>query len=100
MKWNRNMVVILTVIALMSKTCVLAESEPLWGDTVESKIDVIDDELSLHDEIINSKIGDLEDSGSCLETLIDVPTDINNLDLNVIELLKTILLELRGCNAE
>ena len=58
----------------------------------------IDAHASDTDALICSKVGDLDDAGSCLETLIDVPDAINNLNLNVIELLKTILLELRGCN--
>ena len=58
----------------------------------------IDVHASDTDALICSKVGDLDDAGSCLETLIDVPDAINNLNLNVIELLKTILLELRGCN--
>src|SRR5207249_3790964 len=46
---------------------------------------------------LNSVIGSLADPGSCLPSLISVPSAINNLNLDVIALLKTILLELRGC---
>ena len=67
------------------------------NDEVLTRLDEIDTSLSQCCESLNSKVGDLDDSGSCLDSLIDVPTDINNLNLNVIELLKTILLELRGC---
>ncbi len=49
-------------------------------------------------DTINSKIGNLNGNGTCLDSLIDVPEDINNLNLTVIQLLKTILLELRGCS--
>lgn len=49
-------------------------------------------------EIVNSKIGDLSGPGTCLPSIIDVPEDINNLNLTIIGLLKTILLELRGCS--
>lgn len=64
----------------------------------EAIISTIEDQASITDALVCSKVGNLDDAGSCLETLIDVPDGINNLDLNVIELLKTILLELRGCN--
>ena len=63
-----------------------------------SGIEELEEQISISDAMLCSKIGQLDDAGSCLETLIDVPDDVNNLDLNVIELLKTILLELRGCN--
>ena len=43
-------------------------------------------------------VGELTDIGSCLDSQIDVPDDINNLTITVIALLKTILLDLRGCN--
>ena len=46
----------------------------------------------------DSLIGNLDDVGSCLDSQIDVPDDINKLNLSVIALLKTILLDLRGCN--
>ncbi len=49
-------------------------------------------------EDLTAKIGCPTDIGTCLPTLIDVPEDINNLDLNVIQLLKTILLQFYGCN--
>lgn len=49
-------------------------------------------------DIVNSKIGMLNDPGTCLDSLIDVPAGINNLNLTIIQLLKTILLELRGCS--
>jgi hypothetical protein len=38
-------------------------------------------------EIIDSKIGDLDGPGTCLDSQIDVPEDINNLNLTVIQLL-------------
>ncbi len=64
-----------------------------------SGIEELEEEISLVGATLCSKIGELDDSGTCLDSQLDVPQDINNLDLNVIELLKTILLELRGCNA-
>ncbi len=54
--------------------------------------------FSAQDILICSKIGGFDDEGSCLDSQIDIPQDIDNLNLNVIQLLKTILLELRGCN--
>ena len=63
-----------------------------------SKIEDVQDSISETDVLICSKIGSFADDGSCLDSLIDVPQDINDLNLNVIQLLKTILLELRGCN--
>lgn len=57
----------------------------------------IEELISASDVFICSKIGNFDDPGSCLDSMIDVPDGINNLNLNVIELLKTILLELRGC---
>lgn len=56
------------------------------------------DELQTCCDTINSKIGDLNLPGTCLDSIIDVPEDINNLNLTIIQLLKTILLELRGCS--
>lgn len=56
------------------------------------------DELDTCCARIDSKIGTLQGPGTCLDSLIDVPDDINNLNLTIIQLLKTILLELRGCS--
>lgn len=56
------------------------------------------DRVSTCCDIVNSKIGTLNDPGTCLDSLIDVPAGINNLNLTIIQLLKTILLELRGCS--
>lgn len=62
-----------------------------------SKIEVVDrDVLSVSDTLC-TKIGNLNDPGTCLDNMITIPQDINNFQLNVIQLLKTILLELRGC---
>jgi hypothetical protein len=47
--------------------------------------------------IVDSKIGDLGDDGSCFGDLITVPEDINNLNINLIGMLKSIFLDLRGC---
>ena len=49
-------------------------------------------------EELSQVIGYVTDEGTCLPTLLDLPDDINSLNLNVIQLLKTILLELRGCS--
>lgn len=68
------------------------------GTVLLSQIGSLSIQVSLGDAIINSKIGNLDQSGSCLESMIDVPQDINNLNLTIIQLLKTILLELRGCS--
>ncbi len=55
-------------------------------------------EISLSDAMLCSKIGSLDAEGTCLDSFITVPQDVNNLNLTIIALLKTILLELRGCN--
>lgn len=57
----------------------------------------IEELISASDAFICSKIGNFDDEGTCLDSQIDVPTDVNDLNLNIIQLLKTILLELRGC---
>ena len=62
-----------------------------------SGIDELSVQLSETDAMLCSKIGMLDGEGSCLESVIDVPDDINNLDLSTIQLLKTILLNLYGC---
>lgn len=87
---------------ILEKVC---EDIPSQLDIIESKIDgqsssfdSIIVQVSLVDADLCSKIGNLDEAGSCLETIIDVPDDINNLNLTIIQLLKTILLELRGCN--
>ncbi len=75
-------------------------------DIITSQIDNITvnvqisglDQLTTCCDALTSRIGNLSDLGTCLESLIDVPEDINNLNLTVIQLLKTILLELRGCS--
>ena len=67
-------------------------------DLIAFKLDVNSSQISQAEVLETSLIGDLESEGSCLESLLDVPDDINNLQLNVVALLKTILLELRGCN--
>ncbi len=79
------------------------EEVSILGEVLCSKLDNINvsglDELfSEQDIFICSKIGNFDDPGSCLDSQMDVPQDINDLNLNVIGLLKTILLELRGCN--
>lgn len=61
-------------------------------DVIESVVDGI--AVSSNDAVI----GEFTDIGSCLDSQIDVPDDINNLTLTVVSLLKTILLDLRGCN--
>ncbi len=61
-------------------------------DVIESVVE--DLALSSNDAVI----GEFTDIGSCLDSAIDVPDDINNLTLTVVSLLKTILLDLRGCN--
>jgi hypothetical protein len=76
----------------------IEDLESLVSVNDELIISTIDEQASASDALLCSKVGDLDDLGTCLETLIDVPDDIDNLNLNVIELLKTILLELRGCN--
>ena len=49
---------------------------------------------------VSSVLGQTTDIGTCLDGIIaNMPNDINNFQLNVIQLLKTILLELRGCCA-
>lgn len=87
---------------ILEKVC---ENIPSQLDIIESKVDgqssnfdTIIVQISLVDADLCSKIGNLDENGTCLETLIDVPDDINNLNLTIIQLLKTILLELRGCN--
>lgn len=82
-------------VLLCSKIEDLSEMVSINDDLILS---AIDDHDSSIDALVCSKVGDLDDFGTCLETLIDLPDDIDNLNLNVIELLKTILLELRGCN--
>ena len=81
----------------------LEEQVSILGETLCSKIENLEEVVietgSVSDIFVCSKIGSFDDSGSCLDSQIDVPEDINDLDLNVIQLLKTILLELRGCNA-
>jgi hypothetical protein len=68
-------------------------------DAVCSGIDELSVQLSITDASLCSKVGMLDDDGSCLDQMITVPQDIDNLELSTIALLKTILLELRGCNA-
>lgn len=63
-----------------------------------SQLDVIESKLDDCCASTSEVIGTLTDIGSCLDSTIDVPTDINNLQLTIISLLKTILLDLRGCN--
>lgn len=63
-------------------------------DVVESGIDAVAECCASSSDVL----GELTDIGSCLDSAIDVPDDINNLTLTVIALLKTILLDLRGCN--
>ena len=62
-----------------------------------SKLIDLDQDLSAHDALICSKLGSPDDTTTCLQSIIDVPDDINDLNRNAIQLLKTILLELRGC---
>ena len=66
--------------------------------TEVSGIDELSLQLSETDASLCSKIGMLDADGSCLDSMITVPTDINNLQLSVVSLLKTLLLELRGCS--
>jgi hypothetical protein len=63
-------------------------------DVIESKVDVVGECCASSSDVL----GEVVDIGSCLDSAIDVPDDINNLTLTVIALLKTILLDLRGCN--
>ena len=60
-------------------------------DVIESGVDSIAECCASSSDVL----GDLTDIGSCLDSTIDVPDDINNLTLTVISLLKTILLDLR-----
>lgn len=57
-----------------------------------SGIDGIEEQLSEIDAVV----GELDQAGTCLDSPINVPDDINDLNLTIIQLLKTILLELRG----
>ncbi len=71
------------------------------SDGLDSMIDVIESRVEGIAECCASSadvLGEVTDIGSCLDSMIDVPDDINNLTLTVIGLLKTILLDLRGCN--
>ena len=63
-------------------------------DRIESGVDSVAECCASSSDVL----GNLTDIGSCLDSTIDVPDDINNLSLTVISLLKTILLDLRGCN--
>ena len=68
-------------------------------DVTCSGIEELSTQVSIDDAMLCSKIGNLDDIGSCLDATIMLPQDIDNLELSSIALLKTILLELRGCGS-
>ena len=80
---------------ILPKTCSIQQNDA----TILSQLTIIE---SIVDGIAVSSndavIGELTDIGSCLDSQIDVPDDINNLNETIVSLLKTILLEIRGCN--
>lgn len=64
-------------------------------DCVSSNVETVRADLASCCE----KIGNLDDQGSCFDSqLEDIAAAINNANLTVIQWLKTIMLELRGCS--
>ncbi len=77
------------------RRCVCIIKEQL--KKVCSKLEKLDDDLSIHDALMCSKVGQLDAEGSCFEDPQTIPDGINDAQLNVIQWLKSIMLTLYGC---
>ena len=80
-------------------TLILSALDAISSSTSTCNLDPVLEAISESDAMLCTKIGTLDAEGTCLPAMITVPEDINDLNLNVISLLKTILLELRGCTS-
>ncbi len=86
-----------TVLDAISASDVLLCSKIDNISFADVNLDAVLEAISESDALTATLVGTLDETGTCLPTLIDVPEDIDNLEISSIRLLKTILLELRGC---